>query len=55
MRRKTCVRLVTGEEPTLGLTAQEREELAQRSADSLSPERRYFRGLYTGGTFSERR
>lgn len=50
---KACVRLVTGEEPTLGLTAQEREELAQRSADSLSPERKYFRGLYTGGTFSE--
>ena len=34
---KACVRLVTGEEPTLGLTAQEREELAQRSADSLLP------------------
>ena len=50
---KACVRLVTGEEPQLGLTEEEREALAQSCVDRLSKERKYFRGLYTGGTFSE--
>lgn len=50
---KACVRLLSGKEPKLGLSPAEREELAQRCSDTLSPERKYFRGLYTGGTFSE--
>ena len=50
---KACVRLITGKEPELGLSDLEREALAQRCVDSLPAERKYFRGLYTGGTFSE--
>jgi len=50
---RACVRMVTGKEPEFGLSAEERDALAQRCVDSLAPERKYFRGLYTGGTFSE--
>lgn len=50
---KACVRMITGKEPELGLTSTQRDEIAQHSVDRLSAERKYFRGLYTGGTFSE--
>lgn len=50
---KACVRLATGKEPEFGLSEEEREVLAQRCVDALPAQRKYFRGLYTGGTFSE--
>lgn len=50
---KACVKLVTGKEPQLGMTGEEIEALAARTAEAIAPERKYFRGLYTGGTFAE--
>lgn len=50
---KACVRELTHQEPTLGWDAEGRERLARETAAKLSPEKKYFRGLYTGGTFAE--
>ena len=50
---RACVRLVSGKEPSLGLSDEEIEKLSARIASEIPPERKYFRGLYTGGTFAE--
>ncbi len=50
---KACVRLLTGAEPKLGWTEAEADALAKQTVAALSPEKQYFRGLYTGGTFAE--
>ena len=50
---KACVRLVTGHEPSIGWTEEEAAAIAREKAASLSREQKYFRGLYTGGTFAE--
>ncbi len=50
---KACVKMITGEEPVLGLTDEEREKLADECVAKLAPGRKYFRGIYTGGTFAE--
>lgn len=50
---KACVRLVTGKEPEIGRSDKEMRELAKEKVAALAPGRRYFRGLYTGGTFAE--
>ncbi len=50
---KACVKLANGVEPKIGWTNEEVEKIAEDAVASLSPEKKYFRGLYTGGTFSE--
>lgn len=50
---KSCVKQVTGKEPKLGMTDEEITALAGNVAAGIPPERKYFRGLYTGGTFAE--
>lgn len=50
---KACVRLISGKEPRIGWTEDEREQLAIRNAKKTDRDKRYFRGLYTGGTFAE--
>jgi len=50
---KASVRLATGQEPQIGWTEEEAEKLAREKAASISAEKKYFRGLYTGGTFAE--
>ena len=50
---KACVRLITGAEPKLGWTEEEVSGLSKKLAARLSPGKKYFRGLYTGGTFAE--
>lgn len=47
------VKLLTGENPKLGFTQEEIETLAKAKVDALDPSRKYFRGLYCGGTFTE--
>ena len=48
-----AVFLVTGREPSIGWTEEEAAAIAREKAASLSREQKYFRGLYTGGTFAE--
>lgn len=50
---KACVRILSGKEPRLGKSEEEMEETANREARKFSGQKRYFRGLYTGGTFAE--
>lgn len=50
---KACVRLATGSEPAIGWTEAELDALVQKNAARISGEKKYFRGLYTGGTFAE--
>lgn len=50
---KACMRLVSGKEPRLGWTEQEADQLAASCASRMTGGKRYFRGLYTGGTFAE--
>ncbi len=50
---KACVKIANGVEPTIGWTDDEADKLASELVAKLSPEKKYFRGLYTGGTFSE--
>ena len=50
---KACVRIAHGREGTVGWTEEEREALAEACTKRLSPGKKYFRGLYTGGTFAE--
>lgn len=50
---KACVRLANGEEPSLGLSEDELKKLADTTAAAIADGRKYFRGLYTGGTFAE--
>lgn len=50
---KACVRLVTGKEPVIGWTDEQADALAKKLADRFTGEKKYFRGLYTGGTFAE--
>ena len=50
---KACVRIALGREPSVGWTEEERDRLSKSCAERLSPEKKYFRGLYTGGTFAE--
>ena len=49
--RRACVRAHTHQEKLAGTKAVER--LARETVAKLSPEKKYFRGLYTGGTFAE--
>lgn len=48
-----CVREVTGREPKIGWSEQEVSRIAQDTATRLGAEKKFFRGLYTGGTFAE--
>jgi FdrA protein len=50
---KACVWIATGTEPVIGWTEDEVNRLARKTAASLAKNRKYFRGLYTGGTFAE--
>ena len=50
---RACVKLVTGSEPPIGWTEEQMLALARRSAARMTGGKRYFRGLYTGGTFAE--
>ncbi len=50
---KTCVRLLTGNEPKLGWTDAEVDTFADGLVAALPLDKKYFRGLYTGGTFAE--
>ena len=50
---QASVRIATGTEPDIGWTEDEADRLANEIAASLSGKRKYFRGLYTGGTFAE--
>ncbi len=50
---RECVKLATGTEPKIGWTDSEIEKIAEERVAKLSPEKKYFRGLYTGGTFAE--
>lgn len=50
---KACVKLATGKEPVIGWTEEEIEKLSSEAAAKLKGKYRYFRGLYTGGTFAE--
>ena len=49
---KACVRLLGMGEPKLGFSEDEIEAIAARTR-TLAPEKKFFRGLYTGGTFAE--
>lgn len=48
-----CVSLLRGEDVTWGRSPSELDALAEKTVSGLSPERKYFRGLYCGGTFTE--
>lgn len=48
-----CVREITHAEPTIGWSEQEVNRLAKETVARLAPEKKFFRGLYTGGTFAE--
>ena len=50
---RACVKLVTGQEPKIGWTDEQVAQLAAQSAARMTGEKKYFRGLYTGGTFAE--
>ncbi len=50
---KACVKIATGSEPKIGWTDEEIEKIAEERVGKLSKEKKYFRGLYTGGTFAE--
>ena len=50
---KACVRLVTGREPRIGWNETELDALADRCVSRFTGGKKYFRGLYTGGTFAE--
>ena len=50
---QASVRIATGTEPAIGWTEDEADRLADETAASLAGKRKYFRGLYTGGTFAE--
>ncbi len=48
-----CIALLTGVEQHLGWSDAELASLARRLLERIAPERKYFRGLYCGGTFTE--
>ena len=48
-----CVKLLTGKAPKIGWTDEELGRLARECADRFNGTKKYFRGLYTGGTFAE--
>ena len=48
-----AVELAGGETGSFGMTDGEISALAAKSVAALAPERKYFRGLYCGGTFTE--
>jgi succinyl-CoA synthetase alpha subunit len=48
-----CVTLLTGVEKRLGWSDAALATLTRRLLGRIAPERRYFRGLYCGGTFTE--
>ena len=48
-----AIRLLGKEPPAFGLSDEEIDRLAEEELSQLGPERRYFRGLYCGGTFTE--
>lgn len=50
---RACVRMVTGKEPEFGRSEEELDALAKASAAKFQNGKKYFRGLYTGGTFAE--
>jgi FdrA protein len=50
---KACLRLLTGAEPKIGWSEEELDRLAQECLCHFTGEKKYFRGLYTGGTFAE--
>lgn len=50
---RACVRIVTGKEPQIGWSEDEVNVLAKEKAALITGEKKWFRGLYTGGTFAE--
>jgi len=50
---KACVRIVTGKEPVIGWSEDELSYIANKKAAQITGKKKYFRGLYTGGTFAE--
>lgn len=48
-----CFRQVTGEEPAIGWNLAEMDALVAQGVGKFNGEKKYFRGLYTGGTFAE--
>lgn len=50
---KACIRVLTGKEAKIGWTEEEVEKIAGEAAAKFSGKKKYFRGLYTGGTFAE--
>ena len=50
---KACIRLLRGETPRIGWSEEELESLAEACRARFTGEKKYFRGLYTGGTFAE--
>lgn len=50
---KACVQLLKGETPKIGWTEEEADAIAASKVAALKPQKKYFRGLYTGGTFAE--
>ncbi len=50
---KACVRILNGEEAKIGWTEEESDAIAARCAQKFTGQKKYFRGLYTVGTFAE--
>ena len=50
---ETCYRLLTGEEKALGWSDTDFRVLVKELLSRIPAQRRYFRGLYCGGTFTE--
>lgn len=50
---KECFRQVTGGEPAIGWTHAEMDALVTLGSGKFIGDKKYFRGLYTGGTFAE--
>ncbi len=48
-----AVKLAGGDVSSFGYSDEEVERLAEAALQKLSPEKKYFRGLYCGGTFTE--
>jgi len=48
-----AVRLVSGKTPAFGFTEEQLREIIKQEMLHFTPEQKYFRGIYCGGTFTE--
>jgi FdrA protein len=48
-----AVRLISGKAPEFGYSHNEINEIVKKEMSRFSPEQKYFRGIYCGGTFTE--